>query len=162
MVLLAHQPGFLHIAEFYRRAALVADMIADSSTTALRNAGEDLGDEAVTVVCDSIANLAEHITLDDGELKFRRRKIVLLSNPNLFPEFARRNAIQRLGNWYALDTSFCHEGQCAWLVHDKGVQQDVCEGTGFTSLKWREANTQAECIEIINRFHSERIVAVGK
>jgi hypothetical protein len=161
-VVLAHQPGFLHIAEFYGRARLVADRIADTCSAAVRGADEELGDEAIAVVCDAIPRLAGHIVEEDGVLKFRGRRIALLANPNLLPELARLGKIQRQGNWYALDTSFCHEGPCAPLVHDKGAQQDVCVGTGFTSLVWREAYNAAECFDCVKWFQANGMVAVGK
>jgi len=162
VVLLAHQPGFLHIPEFYGRARLIADRIADTCATTLKSAREELGQEMVAVICDSIPNIAEHVIQENDHLKFRGRRITLLSNPNLLPELARSGKIQRQWNWYALDTSFCHEGPCAPLVHDKGAQQDVCQGTGFTSLIWKEAFDIQECIDVIKWFQRKGIVAVGK
>lgn len=162
VTLSAYQPGFLLIPEFFGRAGLFAEFLSHERPTNLRSAREELGDEVVSVVCDSIPNLADHIEQYDGRVYYKNRPVVFATNPNLLAELARRGVIGAAEGWYDIDTSFFHEGQCTPLVHDKGTQQEVAAGTGITPLDWEEGWSLAECAEIVKGFHARGQVAVAK
>jgi len=163
VALLAHQRGLIHIAEFYGRAGIFAELVADTQSTRLCDSKEALGDEEVSVVCDCIQDLADNITSDtNGHLYFKGRPVVFAANPNLLAELARRDIISKAGSEYSVDVDIFHEGHCAPLVHDKGSQQEVAEGTGILPLVFANAFSIEECMEVIGNFHQKGMTAVGK
>ena len=162
VVLLAYQSTLLHIGEYFGRAGIFAEQISELHSVRLCNTEENLGDEEVSIVCDSINKLADYITFKNGKLFFKHRPVVFACNPNLLPELARRDIIKSKNNWYDFDTKFYHENICTPLIHDKGKQQDVSQGTGITPLYHQEANNEQECYDVIKKFHDKKMVAVGK
>lgn len=160
--ILAYQPKILHLAEFFGRAGIFAQRISEHHSTSLCNVEENLGEEEVSIVCGAIPDLASHITRNGNLLYYKNRPVVFGSNPNLLPELARRGSIRRQHNWYDLDTFFYHDGKCTPLVHDKGLQQDIAQDTGITPLHYELASSEAECLQVISRFHMNNRSAVGK
>lgn len=161
-VVLGYQESLIHIAEFFARAGIFAERVAEHQSTRLCNVDESLGEEDVVVVCDKISQLADHIVADNGRLLFNGRPIVFGCNPNLLPELVRKGTIRRNSDHYSVDASIYQEGICTPLVHDKGTQQDICAGTGIKPLYYDTASNREECLSVLSAFRERKMVAVGK
>jgi hypothetical protein len=162
VALLGHQPGFIHIAEFYRRAGTFARVLSNDHAVALRGADEILGGEDVSIVCGPIAELAPLITCEAGFLLFRGRPVTFASNPNVLPELVRLGVIDRDGMTYGVRDDIFHEGDCTPLVHDKGIQQALAEGTAIAPLAWREAHDVETWMDATRWFREQGLVCVAK
>ncbi len=162
VVLLPFKPGFVHLAEFFARAELFTMQISKIHQTCLRLSNDQLGTEEVSIVCGSIPALADRIERQGSQLVYRTRPVVFACNPNLLPELVRRSVIEVLDGRYNVDIDFFHEERLAPLIHEKGAQQVVAEGTGITPLAHSLAWSFEECLSIIRGFHERGNVAVGK
>jgi hypothetical protein len=162
--LLAHQPRFLHIPEFFNRGGLFAALVDDDLGGRVHLRGPEMvpGKEAVTVVCGAIPEIADHITRADGGLRYYDRPVTFAANPNLLAELARREIIEFDGTEYDLDTWFYHEGPCVRMIYDKIAQQTAAVGTDITPIPCEEVFTRAETVAAIGRFHARGATAVAK
>lgn len=161
-VLMAYQKGLIHVAEFFGRAGIFADKISETQTVRLCDTTENLGSEEVSVICGTIPELSDFISRKGPKLYYRDRPVVFATNANLLAELVRRGLIEKQEKSYQIDFSIYHEGHCTPIIHDKGAQQDIAEGTGIEPLLNKSAYSFDECLSIIKEFHSSRITAVGK
>jgi hypothetical protein len=160
--LLSHQKELIHVAEFYERAGVFAQCIANDQIVDLRAVDEDLGEEEVTVIVGAITDIAPFVQKSGGTLLYRGRPVAFGSNPNLLAELVRLGVIGCENGIYDIDDSIFHEGRCTPVVHNKGLQQTLARGTRIAPLRWAEANDLEECIRVIECFRADGIVAVGK
>jgi hypothetical protein len=91
----------------------------------------DPSEPAVTVVVDSIPNIARQLRMTKtGTLMFHDRPVCFMSNPNLLAELARLNDCPLAEVFDKLDGRIIHEGPTiARLGSDKVRQQALCAGT---------------------------------
>lgn len=161
-IVLPYQPGFSLTPEFYRRAQLFTEMVAEECVANLRQWDEEFGDEQVAIICGSIPDLCEHIHRQENRLAYRDRTIIFATNPNIMVELLRRQTVSYNGGTYDIDTTVFHEGCLVPIIHNKALQQEIACDTGITPLRWAEAWNVEECVSIIHTFHKSGMVAVGK
>lgn len=162
VALLTHQQGFLHIAEFFGRAAIFAEHLTEMHKVRLCNIHEALGEEDVSVVCGSIAEVAPLVERRGRALYYQSRPVRFGANPNLLPELVRLGVVDCVDGIHNIDDTIFHEGPCTPIVHDKGLQQDLAAGTQIRPLRWNLAHNREEALTAISAFRRAGEVAVGK
>lgn len=162
VALLAYQRGLIHVPEFFGRASIFAARVADTQTTRLCDTSEALGNEEVSVVCGSIDDIADHVSVHDGRLAYKGRLVAFATNPNLLPELVRRGVVRTAESGYDVDYTVYHEGHTTPLVHDKAAQQAIATGTGIEPLIHLDGHSVDDCLPKIREFHQRGLVAVGK
>ncbi len=156
VVLLGYQDGFHHVPEFFARAAQLADALeVDGHRAALLGPAEVPSADVYNVVVGDLPTLASELDVDGGALRFKGRTITFATNPNLVPALAR-------AGHHDVDLGVFHEGQHARTVHDKGLQQDLCEGTPFTPLRHGAASTAEDAVRLVRELHDLGLAAVVK
>ncbi len=161
VILLSYAPGTVLIHEHGVRAKLIALEICRLRQTTLEDA-TGVPSAGITVVFDSIVNIAQHVEQRDDCLFYKGVLVVAAANPNLLPELVRRGVIQRNGGDYAVDYSIWIDGPLLPLVHDKGAQQDVSRGTGIEPQLHMDCYCLNECRNAISMLHSRGLSAVVK
>jgi hypothetical protein len=133
--------------EFFPRVADFAEALGrllPGRTVHLRGAAEPLGAEDVAVVMGDVPSVASHMEIDArGRLSYRGRRVIFAGNPNLLTELVRTGKVRGRD----LDLRAFHAWRLVRLVHDKGRQQDLFEGTGIEPLRYFAAATRQEAIE---------------
>lgn len=114
------------------------------------------------VVADTVERIARHITMKDGQLFYRGKKIISASNTNILPELVRNGVISRQEERYSVNYLVFHDGRLAPLAHDKGAQQKIAKGTGFTPMRWQACQTADEVITSVMSFMHNNLPAVIK
>lgn len=114
------------------------------------------------VAIDSVERIAAHVTKVDGTLHYRDLPVVSVGNVNLLAELVRRGIIERHGAGYDVDYDVFHDGRLAPLIHDKGEQQLLAQGTGFVPIKHLDAMTVDEVVAGIQSFLRDGVPAVIK
>lgn len=141
-----HWTAFRTGGEFFPRVDDFAERMQarlGGSDVRLRGAGEPLGAEALTVVLGDVPAVAAHLGVDaGGRLEYRGRPVIFAGNPNLLPELVRTRTLASADA--ALDLRVFHAWRLVRLIHDKGRQQDLLEGTGIARLPYFEARTLDE------------------
>jgi hypothetical protein len=162
VALLAFQPGFIHLPEWFSRAAAFAQHLSQHRSVGLRAWDEKPGREDVAVICGAIPELAALIEVRDRKFFVHGREVVFMTNPNALAELVRLRKIARQGTGYACDLSVFHEGAAAALAHDKGRQQDLAQGTSIKSLAWRDAPNFECALDALDWFADRGMVAMAK
>lgn len=162
VAVLCYQEGFLHLPEFFSRADRFRACLGRTCNAVLRGWDEALGDEDVSVVCGSTAEMASQIRRLDRGLSYRDRPIVFAANPNLLPELVRQGVIASDNDGYNIDHSIYHEGRGATLVHDKAAQQDTACGSEISPLAWRLVHRKADWLTAVRWFRERNLVCVAK
>lgn len=162
VALLAFQPGFIHLPEWFSRAAAFAQHLSLRRSVELRAWDEEPGHEEVAVICGAIPELAALIEVRDSRFFVHGREVVFMTNPNILPELVRLGKIARQGTGYACDLRAFHEGTASALAHDKGFQQDLARGTSIKPLAWREAVNFECALEALDWFADRGMVAMAK
>jgi hypothetical protein len=162
VTLLSHQAGFLHLGEFFVRAELFTAELSRNNCTRLRGVGEMLGEEEVTVVCGSTAEIAAELRKEGERLFYKDRPVAFASNPNVLPELVRRGTIRFNDGRHNIDLRIFHEGGSTPVVHDKGLQQELARGTGIEPLAWRLVENRAGWKDAIEWFQNQNIPCVAK
>jgi hypothetical protein len=160
VVLFVHQFRFIHLGEFFCRAARFAEYVSEYRTVALHNVDEEIGIELVTVIAGEISEVAKHITCVGEEMFYKGVPVVLASNPNLLPELQRNNSLN--GAARKIETEIFHEQNCTMLILDKAMQQTVCNGSGILPLLCEDAFSLQDCIGVIERAAQNKRVIVAK
>jgi len=161
VVLICYATGTGAIDEIITRADLVREEISRLRPCDLVDAAFPLRD-GMTVVVDTVENIAAHVTVTDGTVVYRGVEAVSIANPNILPELVRRGKIERDGARYCLDTSVFHDGPFVELVHDKNAQQHLAAGTGIEPLACRECHDVEACVLAIREFQASGKVSVAK
>lgn len=162
VALLGHQPGFLHIPEFFMRAGLFAEKLNVRQDVRLRDANESLGDERLTVVAGPLDVIASQCEESDGRLLYRKQPVLFAANTNLLPELARQGRIGYQRGQAKVDLGFFHEGKLASLIHDKSGQQRTADGTGIKPLASADCFSREACLACVRKFHESGQIAVLK
>jgi hypothetical protein len=145
-----HWPFFRTGGEFYPRVDQFADVLRELLPGVLvrcRAATDPPGDEQISVVMGDVPAVAAMIQVDEASQRFEiaGRPVVFVGNPNLLPELIR---IGRLGREARTSDSrilrVLHAWRLAGVIHDKGLQQDLLEGTGIRPLRHFSAATREE------------------
>lgn len=160
VVLFVHQFRFIHLGEFFCRAARFAEYVSEYRSVALRNVDEETGNELVTVIAGEISEVAKQITCVGAEMLYKGVPVVLASNPNLLPELQRNKSLN--GAARKIETEIFHEQNCTMLIHDKAMQQTVCNGSGILPLLCEDALSLQDCIGVIERAARNKKVVVAK
>lgn len=160
VVLFVHQFRFIHLGEFFCRAARFAEYVSEHRSVSLRNVDEEIGSELVTVIAGEISEVAKQITCVGAEMFYKGVPVALASNPNLLPELQRNNSLN--GAARIIKTEIFHEQNCTMLIHDKAMQQTVCNGSGILPLHCEDAFSLQDCIGIIERAAQNKQVVVAK
>lgn len=160
VVLFVHQFRFIHLGEFFCRAARFAEYVSEHRSVALRNVDEEIGSELLTVIAGEISEVAKQITCVGEEMFYKGVPVVLASNPNLLPELQRNNSLN--GAAGKIETEIFHEQNCTMLIHDKAMQQTVCNGSGILPLLCEDAFSLQDCIGVIERAAQNEKVVVAK
>lgn len=142
-----HWRAFRTGGEFFPRVDDFAERLEQrlgAGAVALRSAGEPLGEEPLSVVLGDVPAVAAHLHVDPRarRLLYRGRPVVFVGNPNLVPELVRTGQV-RPGRAGAgdLDLRVFHAWRLVHLVHEKGRQQDLLQGTGIERLSYFEADS---------------------
>ncbi|WP_111682843.1 hypothetical protein [Winogradskyella tangerina] len=159
-VIFTHQFRFIHLGEFFCRAAKFTDYLSQDKDAILRSCDEKIGNEQVTVVAGEIKEVAAHITCNGHQLLYKGITVRLISNPNLLPELKRMGVAHELLE--TIGKEIVHEQSCVALIHDKSLQQTMCLGTGIAPLKCVEAKSREECVDILSKARVMEQVLVGK
>jgi len=162
VALLAFQPGFTHLPEWFSRAAAFARHLSARRSVELRAWNEMPGQESVSVICGPIPELASLVEVRGRKFFVHGREVVFLTNCNILPELVRLGKIARQKSGYACDLSTFHEGEAAALAHDKGCQQELARGTRIKPLDWREAADFAVAFDALDWFADQGLVAMAK
>jgi hypothetical protein len=162
VAILCHQAGFLHLGEFFVRAELFKAELAQRHVSRLRGAGEELGEEEVSVVCGSTAEIANLLESNGGKLFYKGRPVVFASNPNVLPEAARRGLIQNSDGFYDIAVDIFHEGASTPVIHDKALQQQLAGGTGIQPLEWRLVEDSGGWLAAVDWFQRRGMPCVAK
>lgn len=162
VAILAFQPGFIHLPEWFSRAASFAEHLARGRSVALRAWDEEPGEEEVAVICGPIPELAALLEVRGETFFMHGREVVFATNPNVLAEMVRLGKLSRKGAGYACDLSIFHEGRAAVLGHDKGVQQELARGTKITPLAWCEAANFQCALDALDWFADRDLVAFAK
>ena len=162
VAILSHPENLVHVPEFYCRAETFGQRLSEHGQIRLRASEEKLGGEDVTVVCGEISKIAPLIEVRNRVMFYRNRPVVFATNPNLLPELVRLGKIGREGSGYKVDDACFHEGPCTPIVHDKGLQQTLAEGTEITPLVCREVYNREGWLEAIGWFRNEQMACVAK
>jgi hypothetical protein len=165
VALLAHADKTGLKAEFHIRKTLFANelRVAGVGSVEERIAGESLGDEDIAVIIGPISALLNHLTVSDGALHYKGRKVGFASNPNVIPALQRTGEIQRTATGFGVDTSIFHEGaRGVEIALDKAEQQRVAVGTGLTPLRHVECPAWDCVAEEIRTWHNQGFTPVAK
>lgn len=162
VAILCHQAGFLHLGEFFVRAELFNAELAQRHDSMLRGVGEELGEEEVSVVCGSTADIADLLERKDGKLFYKGRPVVFASNPNVLPEAARRGRIENNDGAYDIAVDIFHEGASTPVIHDKALQQELAAGTGILPLEWRLVENRDGWLAAVEWFQRRGMPCVAK
>jgi len=145
-----HWKAFRTGGEFFPRVEDFAELMdarLGGSPVCLRGAGEPLGDEMLSVVLGDVPAVARHLVVDPAtqRLGYRGRPLIFAGNPNLLPELVRTRKVAAAGGRATdLDLRVFHAWRLVHLVHDKGRQQELLEGTGIEPLPYFEAASLEE------------------
>lgn len=137
--------------EILLRAALLAHELEMVSGLPVATAQAEgfLSPEAVTVVHGAIPDLApDTVVGENGTMTYDGYRVVLLCNPNLLGQVARRDHRDLEELVRAIEPGLTHEG--TWLTllgFDKTGQQDVYEGTSIVPIAYTRALGVVETIE---------------
>ena len=141
-----HWKAFRTGGEFFPRVDDFAERMRErlgGSEVRLRGGGEPLGDEALAVVLGDVPAVAAHLRVDAARrLEYRGRPVIFAGNPNLLPELVRTRTVVSADA--ELDLRVFHAWRLVRLIHDKGRQQDLLEGTGIERLPYFEARSADE------------------
>jgi hypothetical protein len=160
VIIRAYSPDTKVQPEILLRAALLAheiEMLSGlPSTTA--PAREQVAPDAVTVVHGAIPDLApETFVNSDGSMTYRGHRVVLLCNPNLLGQVARREQRDLEELVRTIEPGLTHEG--SWLTllgFDKTAQQDIYEGTSIVPVAYTRTfgidETIAAAITMANKY----------
>lgn len=144
-----HWRSFRTGGELYPRVArFAAELEARlGASVALRGPRDALGDEAVSVIVGDVPSVGAHLTVAHETFAFRDRPVAFVGNPNLLWELVRLGRlVVRDGRVVGADLRALHAGRLAHVIHDKALQQRLCEGTGLRPLRHFEARSRAEAL----------------
>lgn len=116
---------------------------------------DDEGTDVCNIVVGDLPTLASELEVDRATLRFKGHTVTFATNPNLLPALAR-------AGHQDVDLGVFHEGQHARTVHDKGLQQDLCEGTPFTTLRHGAASSVEDAVRLVRELHDLGQAAVVK
>ncbi|HEX5554271.1 MAG TPA: hypothetical protein VFX43_13585 [Chitinophagaceae bacterium] len=160
VVLFVHQFRFIHLGEFFCRAARFSEYLSEQRNVALRNVDEEIGNEEVTVVAGEISEVAKEITCTAEEMLYKGVPVALASNPNLLPELVRNHCLNVAMEKVII--GIFHEQSCTALIHDKTLQQTVCNGSGILRLNCDDAFLLPECMTVVEKAAKDNRVVVAK
>jgi hypothetical protein len=114
------------------------------------------------VAVDSVERIAAHVTVAGKRLYYRGYPVVSVGNVNIIAELVRKGVIERHGADYDVDYDVFHDGRLAPLIHDKGGQQVLAEGTGFVPIRHLDTMTIDEVVAGVQSLLREGLPAVIK
>lgn len=146
-----HWAFFRTGGEFFPRVADFAEALSkmmSGQKVVVREAGDPLGDETVSVLFGEVPRIAAGLQLNSrDQFEFNGRPVIFAGNPNLLPELVR------LGKVHAQYSAELGPGMRifpAWrltpIIHDKVLQQRLLRGTGIRPQRHFEATTRAEAV----------------
>lgn len=152
--------------EFYPRVLSFADklqkMLPDNIVCP-RSAGEELGDEALTVVFGDVPAVAAKMQCDPVTHRFSYggRPVIFAGNPNLLPELVRIGKLERRGAGFAnADLRVFHASRLATTVLDKALQQSLLRGTGINPARCVEAMTADDALSATKHMLADSAVVL--
>lgn len=155
--LFGFQKGFHFCCEYFPRLLATAIHLADHFPTAIHRAGEPL-DAALPLVVGTTEELAALLRTDAaGRLRYLDREVVFIQNPNILPAAIRQGTVPRD---HVVDV--LHDGRLCSIVHDKGLQQKLCESTGIRPLRFAVADDPDEFRQRVAEFHADGLDSVAK
>lgn len=162
VVLIAYARGTGAMPEIVTRAALIKDLIHAIRPCRLADTTRPPAAGSITVVVDTVENIADHITAKNCSLHYAGLPVLSAANPNLLPELVRRGVIARDSAGYVVDTTVFHDGPLVSLIHDKGAQQELAAGTGIVPLRWRACDDTNACIATVLEMQARGLASVVK
>ncbi|MBP2560093.1 hypothetical protein J2857_002862 [Neorhizobium galegae] len=160
-VLICFAADTLIVGEIMARAMLVHELVLQHRQCQLGSADLDPTDPFVVAV-DTVERIASHVTSVAGRLHYRDYPVVSVGNVNLAAELVRRGIIERDGADYAVDCNIFHDGRLAPLIHDKGMQQILAQGTGFSPVRHLISMNSDELVAAVQSILREERAAVIK
>jgi hypothetical protein len=165
VVLLGHADKTGLKAEFYVRQMLLAAelMMVGSWSVKARGSGEALGSEEISVVIGPISELVQNVERRGTLLEYLGRPVSFAANANMLLALQRAGKIERDKDGFNVDTGIFHEGRRGVeVVLDKSEQQRCTVGTGLTPLRYEDHPSWHGLVEVIWRWHQERVTPVAK
>jgi nitroreductase len=147
-----HWGAFRTGGEFYPRVARFAERLEahlPGNAAGLYGPGEAVGDEPLAVVLGDVPSVAAglRVQASSGRFEHQGRPVIFLGNPNLVPELVRTRKLGPGGfRGSGFDRRAFHAGQLLPVLHDKGLQQALLEGTGIAPLRHFAAASEAEAL----------------
>ena len=149
VAVLPHGKRFHHIPEFFARAIqLIAGLREAKIGAQFIPPGSSPRDDCINVVVGDIPTLASDLYCN-GQIKYQSAPVSFIQNGNILPELVRQGKCEKIES---LDLAVFHEGYGVLIANDKGLQQDLCAGTGFLPLRWREAYSGSEFVSEVERM----------
>lgn len=160
-ILVAYAANTLIVGEIMARAFALFELVSHHRECQFGNSDFHPSSPFVVAV-DSVERIAAHVTKVDGRLHYRGLPVVSVGNVNLLAELVRKGIIERHGAAYDVDYDVFHDGRLAPLIHDKGGQQLLAQGTGFVPIKHLDAMTVDEVVAGIQSLLRDGVPAVIK
>ena len=160
-ILVCFAENTLILSEIYTRAYMLYELVSQHNECQFGNSEIDPTSPFV-VACDSVARIAAHITTVNGQLFYRGYPVMSVGNVNLLAELVRKGVVKRQGADYDVDYDVFHDGPLSPLMHDKGAQQILANGTGFVPIRHFDAMTVEEIVAGVKSFQRDGHPAVIK
>lgn len=154
VVLVAFTPTSLHVVENIARGRLVADELTrrlGRPVHRLSPAEPAAEDDELVVVVGPFPAIANEVTLDAGEPRWRGRHVAALAGTNLLAELARRQALGLDEVLARFGPDRLHDGALTGAVLDRAMQARLAHAaglrvTGDTTALWDEAAAVASAM----------------
>jgi hypothetical protein len=156
-VLFAHQPSaqMRTGSEFYERVVVFRHLLeaaVPGAKIASRRAGRRLGNEDIAIVWGDVRAVVTQLSIQKGRFYYNGRPVVMAAYPFILAEAVRQgNLPAEILHASALagvvDVDIFHGGRMLALCWQKGVQQDLLNGTGITPLPYFEACSEDAAVE---------------
>jgi hypothetical protein len=162
-VLFAYKEHTYHLAEVIARANVIRNCLGAILPCKLQRASDKVGDQGVTLILDTIANISQFCRIENDTLLFRGSNVLLACNSNLLfhlNDAPERSVVDAM--CVAKVASQFHDGCCLSVALDKVLQQKMAIGTGIRPLKTATAFTLDEAVKAVRAFGKMGLAAVAK
>ena len=160
-VLVAYAKDTLIVSEIMSRSLMVHELVSQRCECQLGDADFDPTAPYIVAV-DTVERIARHMAMEDGRLHYRGRPVVSIGNVNILAELVRNGVIKRRGAGYAAEYDVFHDGPLATLIHDKGAQQQIANGTSFEPMRWQTCTSSDEVVRSVETFLHNGVPVVIK
>jgi hypothetical protein len=160
-ILVCFADNTLIVGEIMARALMLHDLVSKHRQSQLGSS--DLEPTSPFVVAfDTVERIAAHVTKMGGKLYYRGYPVLSVGNVNLLAELVRKGVVERHKADYDVDYDVFHDGRLVPLIHDKGRQQVLAQGTGFVPIRHLNTMTVDEVVAGVKSLLQQGMPAVIK